>query len=62
MNGYKAFYKQKSIEVYANTSYEAHQIAVKEFKVRGKQDHQVHVVLCEKDNTPVIHTPEGVTP
>lgn len=55
MNGYKAFYKGKSIEVYANTSYEAQQLASKQFK--AKKSYEVTVVLCEKGETQVIHTP-----
>jgi len=55
MNGYKAFYKGKSIEVYANTSYEAQQLASKQFK--AKKSYEVTVVLCEKGEKQVIHTP-----
>ena len=55
MNGYKAFYKGKSIEVYADTSYQAQQKASKEFK--AKKEYLVTVVLCEKDNEQVIHIP-----
>jgi hypothetical protein len=55
MNGYKAFYKGKSIEVYANTSYEAQQKAATTFK--AKKSYDVTVVLCEKSGEQVIHTP-----
>ena len=61
MNGYKAFYKGKNIEVYANSKYEAQQIASKQFK--AKKSYDVSVMLCEKNCTPehpgeqVIHTP-----
>jgi hypothetical protein len=54
MNGYKAFYKGKSIEVYANTSYEAQKVAAKQFK--AKKSYDVTVVLCEKKGEQVIHT------
>lgn len=47
MNGYKAFYKGKEIEVYANTSLEAQNKAAKEFK--AKKSYEVTVVLCETD-------------
>ena len=53
MNGYKAFYKGKSIEVYAKTSYEAQEKASLEFKAR--KSYQVAVVLCEKDGEQVEH-------
>ena len=53
MNGYKAFYKNKTLEVYANSSYEAQKKAAVEFKARKEYD--VTVVLCEKDNKEVEH-------
>lgn len=55
MNGYKAFYKGKSIEVYADTSYQAQQKAASIFK--AKKSYDVTVVLCEKNDTPVVHIP-----
>lgn len=55
-NGYKAFYKGKTTEVYAPTSYEAQQQAAKYFK--AKKSYDVTVVLCERsDGSQVIHTP-----
>jgi hypothetical protein len=54
LNGYKAFYKNKTMEVYAETSLQAQTIAAKEFKARKQYD--VTVVLCERaDSTTVIH-------
>ncbi len=53
MNGYKAFYKSKEIEVYAETSYQAQLKAAKEFK--AKKSYEVTVVLCEKQGEQVIH-------
>lgn len=47
MNGYKAFYKNKELEVYANTSYEAQLKAAKEFK--AKKSYEVSVYLCERE-------------
>lgn len=47
MNGYKAFYHGKSIEVYAERSFEAQKKAALLFKAR--KQHEVIVVLCEKD-------------
>lgn len=61
MNGYKAFYKGKTIEVYANTSLQARDEAAKKFK--ASKPYQVTVVLCEtnasKDcpGVQVTHTP-----
>ena len=53
MNGYKAFYKGKSIEVYADSSYQAQQVAAKQFK--AKKSYDVTVVLCEVNSKQVIH-------
>jgi hypothetical protein len=55
MNGYKAFYKGKSIEVYADTSYQAQQKAASIFK--AKKSYDVTVVLCESRHTSVVHVP-----
>lgn len=54
MNGYKAFYRGKSIEVEAETSYKAQQIAATRFKAR--KSYEVTVVLCEKAGEQVTHT------
>ena len=53
MNGYKAFYKGKSIEVEAETSYKAQQIAAAHFKAR--KSYEVTVVLCEKNGEQSTH-------
>lgn len=53
MNGYKAFYRGKSIEVEAETSYKAQQIAATRFKAR--KSYEVTVVLCEKAGEQVTH-------
>ena len=55
MNGYKAFYKGKTCEVYASTSYEAQQQAATQFK--AKKAYEVTVMLCEKQGEQVVHTP-----
>lgn len=55
MNGYKALYKGKWLEVYADTSYEAQTKAAKLFK--AKKQYEVTVILCEKQGQQVIHTP-----
>lgn len=54
MNGYKAFYRGKQIEVHAETSFKAQEIAAKKFKARKSYD--VTVMLCEKDGEQVTHT------
>jgi hypothetical protein len=54
VNGYKAFYKGRSIEVQAETSYKAQVKAAEQFKARKTYD--VTVVLCEQNGQQVIHT------
>ena len=59
MNGYKAFYKGRpSIEVYAETSAQAQQIAAKQFKARKAYD--VTVMLCEKGGEQVTHSTASI--
>ena len=53
-NGYIAFYKGKKMEVYADTSLEARDIAQAAFK--AKKGYEVTVMLAEKDGKEVIHT------
>nr|DAT24739.1 MAG TPA: hypothetical protein [Caudoviricetes sp.] len=53
MNGYKCFYKGKTCEVYANSSYEAQQKAAQVFK--AKKSYEVTVVLCEVQGAQVTH-------
>ena len=56
MNGYKAFYRGKSIEVYADTSFEAQEKAAAAFKAR--KSWEVTVVLCETHSAgQVVHDP-----
>lgn len=64
MNGYKAFYKGKTCEVYAETSHAAQQAAAVKLKV--KKPYLVNVMLCEKDTDgtapgqQVIHSTAGL--
>ena len=53
MNGYIAFYKGKQIEVLAETSYKAQQLAAHTFK--AKRSYDVTVMLAEKDGEQVTH-------
>ena len=55
-NKYMAFYKNKKTDVCADTSLEAQTLAANYF--RTKKRHEVTVVLIEKNNQPIIHTPE----
>lgn len=64
MNGYKCFWNRRTIEVQADTSYAAQQLAVAEFqksagrrKVKG---HDVSVVLCEKSGEQVTHSTASI--
>jgi len=54
MNGYKCFYRGKTCEVYADTSYQAQQLAAQQFK--AKKQYEVSVFLCEKQGEQVTHT------
>lgn len=54
MNGYIALWRGKRTEVYASTSYEAQTKAAQVFKARHQ--HEVTVVLAEKDGKPVTHS------
>ena len=56
MFGYKAFYKGKSVEVYADSLYAAKQKAIASLNVRASQVHLVAVILCEKDGETVTHS------
>ena len=57
MNGYKAFWKGKQIEVYAKTSFEAQRLAAAKFGT--KKNYEVTVVLCEREDGSVVeHKPE----
>lgn len=49
MNGYKAFYKGKQADVYAETPCEAQQKAA--VLLRAKKHYDVAVVLCETNTT-----------
>ena len=53
MNGYKAFYKGREIEVHAESSYRAQAQAALLFKAR--KSYEVTVVLCEKNGETVTH-------
>jgi len=55
VNGYKCFYKDKTAEVKAETSYSAQQKAAEIFK--AKRAYEVTVVLCEKNGEQVTHKP-----
>ena len=55
MNGYICFYRSKKLEVQAETSLKAQEIAAKQFK--AKKAWEVTVVLAEKDGAQVTHNP-----
>lgn len=55
MNGYKAFYRGKTLDVYAATSYQAQTKAAALF--RARKSYEVSVVLCELNGEQVTHQP-----
>jgi hypothetical protein len=46
-NGYKCFYRGKTCEGYADTSYAAQQLAALIFKVKPSKAYEITVCLCE---------------
>lgn len=58
MNGYKAFYRGKTLDVYAESSLSARDKAAGMFKARKAYD--VTVMLCEKDGKQVTHSTAGL--
>jgi hypothetical protein len=54
MNGYKAFYRGKEKEVFAESSFKAQEAAAILFK--AKKSYEVAIVLCEKDGEQVTHS------
>lgn len=58
MNGYKAFWRGREIEVYAPTSYAAQLEAARIFKAR--KSYEVSVIICERaDGSTVLHSTAG---
>jgi hypothetical protein len=55
MNTYTAFYKGKSIDVQAETSFAAQQKAAN--LLHAKRSYEVTIVLATKDGKPIIHNP-----
>jgi hypothetical protein len=58
MNGYKAFYKGRELEVFADTQLQARDKAAVQFKARKAYD--VTVILCEKDGAQVTHSTASI--
>jgi len=58
MNTYQAFFKNKSIQVDANTSYEAQLLAAKEFK--AKKSYEVTVMLVAKNGEQYTHSTASI--
>ena len=59
-NGYLCFWQRFEIEVHAETSYQAQQIAMEKFQKQTRKkvkQNEVAAVLCERpDGTQVVHT------
>jgi hypothetical protein len=58
MNTYQAFYRGKSIQLEAESSYKAQQLAATLLKARKSYD--VAVVLVAKDGEQVSHSTGGI--
>ncbi len=57
MNGYIAIYNGKSVEIYAESLYQAKLKAIKELKPPKSKQHMVSVMLAELDGETVTHRP-----
>lgn len=55
MNGYKAFYNGKELEIQASNLYNAKLKAIELFKPTKSKTHMVHVHLCEHTEHEVVH-------
>lgn len=55
VNSYKAFYRDKMVEVRAETTFGAQVLASEMFK--AQKSYEVSVVLCEKEGKQVSHIP-----
>lgn len=56
LNGYKAFYDRKVVEVHAETSLKARDEAARVLKVPAKKQYMISVVICERaDGSQVVH-------
>lgn len=61
MNGYVVFWDDKKIDVHAANSYEAQQIALREFQKNTRKrvkSYHVIVFLAELGGEAVTHTPD----
>lgn len=57
MNTYKAFFNGKTLEIKADTSYQAQVKAIELFKPAKSKQHMVSVVLIAKDDQEVLVSP-----
>lgn len=54
MNGYICIYRNNTIEVHANTGYEAQKIAAE--KLKARKSYEVSVYLAEKNGEEYVHS------
>lgn len=57
MNGYVCFYKQKRIEVRAESTYAAQKKAAEILRVSERNRYKITVTLAEKDGQQIVHSP-----
>lgn len=55
INSYKAFYRDRVVEVQAETTFGAQVLASEMFKAR--KSYEVSVILCEREGKQVNHKP-----
>lgn len=58
MNGYKCFYRGKTMDVYAVNPLEARDKAAKVWK--AKKAYEVTAILCEKDGKQIEHKTSSI--
>ena len=58
MNLYVCFYNNKTIEVEADTLYDAKLKAITQFKAPKSKQSMISVMLAEKDGETVSHVPD----
>lgn len=61
-NGYVCFHKSRRVEVFADTSYEAQQLAAEKLRLPPKKRCEVAVVLATNGGEQVVHDVAGVCP
>ena len=60
MNGYLAFYQGEQVEVYADTIWQAKQIALRQLSVPKKKQGLLSIALAEVNNNQFTHNASSI--